>query len=115
MLVRAQGNAAVLNRFSRELAGFRAVDDAMWNEIQEFSARPGSIVPMSMKLSEMANAMSTLKVPAVARAGSGVIFAHYTENPPQPQWHGDLAMMERVKLMFDPERLLNRGRLYGRL
>jgi glycolate oxidase FAD binding subunit len=117
MLVRAHGNAAVLDRFARELRGFTAVDDSVWEEIHEFQARPGTVVPMSMKLSDMADAMGMLSVPAVARAGSGVILAHYSENPPpSPQmWHGDFATMERVKQMFDPERLLNRGRLYGRI
>jgi FAD/FMN-containing dehydrogenase len=70
---------------------------------------------MSMKLSEMCAAMERLTVPAIARAGSGVIYAHHSENAPAPEWAGDFAMMERVKLMFDPERLLNRGRLYGRI
>jgi FAD/FMN-containing dehydrogenase len=27
----------------------------------------------------------------------------------------DFALMERLKLLFDPQRLLNPGRLYGRL
>ena len=30
-------------------------------------------------------------------------------------WNGDFATMEKIKQMFDPERLLNRGRLYGRI
>lgn len=119
LLVRAHGNAAVLDRFLRELGGFRVADDDAWDQIQEFPARAGSVIPMSMKLSEMASAMEQLKVPAVARAGSGVILAHYSHHPPEPlslpMWHGDFAMMERVKQMFDPERLLNRGRLYGRI
>jgi FAD/FMN-containing dehydrogenase len=54
-------------------------------------------------------------VPAITRAGSGVIYAHYSENPPPAGWNGDFATMERIKTMFDPDRLLNRGRLYGRI
>jgi FAD/FMN-containing dehydrogenase len=68
-----------------------------------------------MKLTEMAAAMQALKVPAISRAGNGVIYAHYAEHPPPMPWNGDFAMMEKVKRMFDPERLLNRGRLYGRI
>ena len=70
---------------------------------------------MAMKLTEMPGAMAKLGVPAIARAGNGVIYAHYAQNPPPISWSGDFAMMEKVKDMFDPERLLNRGRLYGRI
>jgi FAD/FMN-containing dehydrogenase len=68
-----------------------------------------------MKLSDMPEAMAELKVPAIARAGSGVIYAHYADHPPPACWNGDFATMEKIKMMFDPDRLLNRGRLYGRI
>ena len=32
-----------------------------------------------------------------------------------PEPGGDFAIMREVKRMFDPENLLNRGRLYGQL
>ncbi|MGD0579007.1 MAG: FAD-linked oxidase C-terminal domain-containing protein, partial [Bryobacteraceae bacterium] len=32
-----------------------------------------------------------------------------------PAGGGDFAVMERLKLLFDPQRVLNPGRLYGRL
>ncbi len=121
LLVQAQGNAAVLDRFARELPAAQIADESVWDEIRQFTPRfldenpRGSVVPMSMKLSEMANVMARLDAPAIARAGSGVIYAHYMQNAPCTQWNGDFAMMERVKQMFDPERLLNRGRLYGRI
>jgi len=121
MLVGAGGSARVLDRYARELREAKIVNESAWDEIREFGARfleehpTGAIVPLSMKLTEMAAAMQTLKVPAIARAGNGVIYAHYAENPPPIVWNGDFAMMEKVKHMFDPERLLNRGRLYGRI
>ncbi len=121
LIVRAQGNAAVLDRFDRELAGAIVTDDAVWNEVREFTPRfleaspRGAVVTMSVKLSEMADAMAKSTVPMIARAGSGVIYSHYAEEAPKPDWSGDFATMERVKHMFDPERLLNRGRLYGRI
>jgi glycolate oxidase FAD binding subunit len=121
LLVRAQGNAAVLDRFARELRGARVAEESVWDEIREFTPHflaenpEGVVVPMSMKLSEMAAAMSNLKVPAIARAGSGVIYAHHAKGAPAIAWPGDFAMMGKVKHMFDPERLLNRGRLYGRI
>jgi glycolate oxidase FAD binding subunit len=121
MLIHAGGSAAVLDRFSRELPGARVEDESAWDQIREFTpkflaANPrGAVVPIAAKLTEMAGIMTALKVPAIARAGSGVIYAHYSEDPPAIEWNGDFAMMERVKNMFDPERLLNRGRLYGRI
>ena len=32
-----------------------------------------------------------------------------------PDCGGDFSVMERLKLLFDPQRRLNAGRLYGRL
>lgn len=121
LLIQAGGSAAVLDRFSRELPGARVVAESVWDEIREFTpkflaANPqGAMVPIAANLTEMAGVMETLKVPAIARAGSGLIYAHYADHPPDIAWNGDFAMMERVKNMFDPERLLNRGRLYGRI
>src|SRR5579862_7888346 len=75
----------------------------------------GAVVPIATKLSEMPAAMAKLTAPAIARAGSGVIYAHYAENAPARAWNGDFETMKRIKEMFDPEHLLNRGRLYGRI
>ena len=121
MLIEATGNAGVLERFERELPQARVADESAWREIREFTPRfleanpRGAVVPIMMKLTEMSAAMEKLGVPAIARAGSGVIYAHYSESPPEMAWNGDFATMERIKQMFDPERLLNRGRLYGRI
>jgi glycolate dehydrogenase FAD-binding subunit len=121
MLIQAGGNAAVLRRFAKELPKGREVDDSVWDEIFEFTPRflaanpNGAAVPSMMKLTEMSDAMANLKVPAIARAGSGIIYAHYAENPPPLSWNGDFETMKRVKNMFDPEHLLNRGRLHGRI
>jgi glycolate oxidase FAD binding subunit len=124
LFIRAQGNVAVLDRFARALPDARVEDESAWEEIHAFTPGflaqnpSGTAVTMSMKLSEMADAMSRLsdeKIPAIARAGSGTIIAHYAEGAPAVPWSGDFAMMEKVKHMFDPDRLLNRGRLYGRI
>jgi len=36
-------------------------------------------------------------------------------NAPEAQSDGGFAIMREIKRMFDPESLLNRGRLYGKL
>jgi hypothetical protein len=79
--------------------------------------------------------MESAAVPALARAGSGVCWGYYSHVPhlpesgviefaPQriretvelwPQPGSDFAMMKKIKQMFDPQCLLNRGRLYGRI
>jgi glycolate oxidase FAD binding subunit len=114
LLVRAGGNSGVLDRFERELPGAKICDESVWDEVREFMAKSG-VVPISTTLSEMTSAVSRLNVPFVARAGSGVLYAHYAENPPAVELAEDSAMMAKVKDMFDPEHLLNRGRLYGHI
>ncbi len=100
----------------------RCVKESIWQEITgEFTPRflalhpRGGVVPISTTLMGMPAAAAKLDVPFIARAGSGVIHAHYPENPPEIELHGDFATMVRVKEMFDPEHLLNRGRMYGRI
>ena len=73
------------------------------------------MVPMPVLFTEMADVASKLEVPFIARAASGVVYAHYAENAPEIELAGDFAIMTRVKEMFDPGHLMNRGRLYGRI
>jgi glycolate oxidase FAD binding subunit len=124
LLVRAGGNAKVLDRYARELAG-AVVDESVWEEVREFTPRflaqspEHFVLPIPLKFTEMTKKVEELKVPVIVRAGSGVIYAHLSKRT-QIELPGDLlvpnwAMMTKVKEMFDPEHLLNRGRLYGRL
>ncbi len=82
--------------------------------------------------------------PALARAGSGVVYGCFTDCEEACRWAAeaagvgwravvefvgsdgcagerwpaagsDFGLMERIKRMFDPEGLLNRGKLYGRI
>jgi FAD/FMN-containing dehydrogenase len=89
--------------------------------------------------------MEELSVPAIARAGTGVIYAYFPRSADAQNWlqqanarhrsaviqfasdaararydlwpkpGSDFAIMKRVKQLFDPDALLNRGRLYRRL
>ncbi len=111
----------MLDRYARELPQARVEDDSVWDAICEFPrhflvANPtGKVVPISMPLSKMREAAEKLHVPFIARAGSGVVYAHYIKDAPETPLASDFATMTKVKEMFDPERLLNRGRLYGRI
>jgi glycolate dehydrogenase FAD-binding subunit len=120
LVICAAGNRTVLDRYSREFE--RAViDDEAADTISEFShrylaANPGArVVSMTMPLSEMSAVADKLDVPFIARAGSGVIYAHYLNGAPEIPLSSDFATMTKVKEMFDPERLLNRGRLHGHI
>jgi glycolate oxidase FAD binding subunit len=121
LMIRATGNDLVLDRYARELPQARVVHDDAWDTICEFShrylgANPGAkVVPMTMPLSKMRAAAEKLDVPFIARAGSGVIYAHYLNDAPEPPLSSDFATMTKVKEMFDPDCLLNRGRLHGRI
>jgi glycolate oxidase FAD binding subunit len=145
LCVQAAGNSAVLDRYSREMEGAEVIEgDAehrLWTRIREFTpsmlaSQPDTVVVrISGTLSEVEGIMDALPAPAIARAGSGVCYGYFTD-PKQvlgrgviefaPQalretaelWRdvgSEFAMMEKIKRMFDPQLLLNRRRLYGRL
>jgi glycolate oxidase FAD binding subunit len=104
--------------------------------------RDGAVARVSCTLKELPRVLETIDAPAIARAGTGVTYACFNhfqsaeawvaeavkrgwrpviEFAPEAQksklqlWPspaGDLELMKRVKRMFDPDQLLNRGRLY---
>lgn len=155
LMIQAGGSPAVLDRYSRELEGARALEGAeehaLWERIREFTPRflrehdNGVVVRISCTLSEVGRVLETLPAPALARAGSGVCYGYFSQAgglrhiqglyrrgagnsvvefaPPSvretaelwPEPGSDFAMMKKVKEMFDPQYLLNRGRLYGRI
>jgi glycolate oxidase FAD binding subunit len=103
----------------------------------------GAVVRVSCTLKEVGAVMESLPGPAIARAGSGVCYGYFAyadeamgwqakaPAPPSviefapaewkrtaelwPKPGGDLEVMRRVKKLFDPGNVLNRGRLYGRI
>jgi glycolate oxidase FAD binding subunit len=107
--------------------------------------REGAVVRTSCTLARLEAALGGFAQPAVARAATGVVYSHFPEwraagdwvaeasrrglrsvvefAPPEaktalelwPSPGDDLELMLRIKRMFDPELLLNRGRLYGRI
>ncbi len=125
LLVRAGGSDAVLDRYAREFPQATAIsgdeEAAVWAEVREFTpkflaAHPaGGMVSTSVAFTQMRALLEATSVPVIVRAGSGVVYAHYEKDPPATDLGPSVSMMERVKDMFDPERLLNPGRLYGRI
>ena len=104
--------------------------------------RDGAVARVSCTLKELPRVLDSIDAPAIARAGTGVSYAFFShfqlaeawvggavkhgwrpviEFAPEAQkaklqlWPspgGDLELMKRIKQMFDPNQLLNRGRLY---
>jgi glycolate oxidase FAD binding subunit len=122
-----------------------AEEDVLWRGIREATPRflreheNGVVVRVSCVLSDVGRVLEAFPVQASARAGSGVCYGYFEQAPdvhrpsagtnvvefaPQsfresselwPQPGNDFAMMKKIKDMFDPQGLLNRSRLYGRI
>lgn len=107
--------------------------------------REGAVVRVSTALAECGEALALVEGPGHAHAASGVVRGWFTRPESAKRWMaeaakrgwkavvefaaesarpgmtlwpepgGDFAIMREIKRMFDPENLLNRGRLYGQL
>ena len=105
----------------------------------------GAVVRISCLLNQVGAAMQEIPVPSLARAGTGVIYAYFPRSADAARWMreahargryalmefaseparkaydlwpapgSDFAMMKKIKHLFDPDLLLNRGRLYRHL
>jgi glycolate oxidase FAD binding subunit len=151
LAIQAAGSPAVLDRYSRELAGMRVLEgsaeQSLWRDVREATAQflrahpEGAVLRVSCVLSDVGRVLEVLPAHAIARAGSGLCYGYFeraadlrhpavgasaVEFAPQhfresantslwPQPGNDFAMMKKIKAMFDPRELLNRGRLYGRI
>jgi glycolate oxidase FAD binding subunit len=104
--------------------------------------RDGVVVRVSCTLKELARVIDSIDAPVIVRAATGVVYAYFSRPEPATGWMataagrgcqaliefapeaqkskldlwpspgGNLELMKRVKQMFDPNHLLNRGRMY---
>jgi FAD/FMN-containing dehydrogenase len=102
----------------------------------------GAVARVSCTLSQVKEVMATLEAAGVARSCSGVCYGYFTRTEAAARWTAsaarrgwkaviefapdedrakldlwpspgnDLEMMQKVKNMFDPNHLMNRGRLF---
>jgi glycolate oxidase FAD binding subunit len=105
----------------------------------------GVVVRASCTLKGLEEVLASFQCPALARAGSGVCYGYFEESEAAARWlvdavrrgwkaviefsseerkgtldlwpapGSDFELMKRLKGLFDPANLLNRGRLYGRI
>ena len=156
LALQVAGNAAVIERWGRELPAAEALDapaeETFWRRVQNFTpdflARNpgGAVVRVSATLPQLEGVIASLAAPVVARAGTGVCWGYFSDVPSAQLWMkqaclprgwkaviefappeqkdrlelwpapgGDLEVMRRIKKLFDPQNLLNPGRLYGRI
>jgi glycolate oxidase FAD binding subunit len=122
-----------------------ADEETLWRGVRESTPlflrtrENGAVLRVSSLLSDVGRVLESLPEHASARAGSGVCYGYFdnaselrhppaaasvVEFAPQdfresaelwPRPGNDFAMMKKIKEMFDPQGLLNRGRLYGRI
>ncbi len=122
-----------------------AEEEALWQGIRELTPQflrthdQGAVLRVSSVLSDVGAVLEAMPAQALARAGSGVCYGYFEQAadlryppvgtsvvefaPPDfrekqdlwPQPGNDFAMMKKIKEMFDPQGLLNRGRLFGRI
>lgn len=118
--------------------------DRLWTRIREFTPAwlqehpKGSVLRISTTLTGIGRAFRDRNGPVIARAGNGVVYSYdeRAHNVPAdwqkaaiefapkaaksslnlwPHPGSDFEPMHRIKNLFDPNRLLNPGRLYGRI
>lgn len=144
LLIQAGGSEALMDRYRRSLPSAEMIsgteESALWHDVREFTpaflaSHPGGAV---MRVSKTVTSLTSVigrEQPVVARAGTGVSYVYYEqcdECPAEdlieyspadkksglnlwPNPGGDFFIMQKIKQMFDPQNLLNRGRLYGRI
>lgn len=143
LLVEALGSERLLGRYERELSGFEVIGNGIWEGVREFtpayleefaSAHVLRLSTTLMGLEKTAGALPE-DMALIGRAGNGVLYAHspraarvpagvkgVVEYGPAgrgaelwPVEGDDFFLMQKIKKLFDPDALLNRGRLYGRI
>ncbi len=135
------GEARTLD-IEQEQRFWQAVRNVTPRHMEKFG--DGAVVKISTTLRDCGDALATVQGAGMAHAASGIVRAWFSRPDAATRWlssctargwkgviefssgtarteilwpaaGGDFEIMKRIKNMFDPEGLLNIGRLYGRI
>jgi glycolate oxidase FAD binding subunit len=132
-------SVAMPERFEREFPGGRMLPESAWEPVREFTAswlaaNPNAVIARCSTTHKGMKQILTdaVQTPAIARAASGIVYLYDPAQLPKscpyvlefapagtpdrwPQPGSSFDVMQRIKQMFDPKGLLNKGALYGRI
>ncbi len=96
LAVQFGGNAAVAERYERELGASTILDDAeqtkFWRTIQNYSQKfiekvaDGVVVRVSCTIGQVPEVMQSFEVPALARAANGVCYGYFHRTEAAVKW-----------------------------
>ncbi len=119
---------------------WRLIQNYTQRFIEKFTE--GAVVRVSSSLAHVPDVLQSLEVPAISRAATGVTYGYFSRTEAAVRWLAsskkqpwrsviefapeaekarldlwpspgtDFAMMKKIKHLFDPQNLLNHGRLY---
>ena len=137
---REAGSDAVVLEGAEETRFWRHVEEYTPHFLEKFAH--GVVVRASCTLAQVKEVMASFETAAIARAGSGVCYGYFNRAEAGARWvasaerrgwkaviefaphdlraklelwpapGADFEMMKKIKNMFDPNHLLNRGRLF---
>jgi glycolate oxidase FAD binding subunit len=137
---REAGGDAVVLEGAEETRFWRHVEEYTPHFLEKFAH--GVVVRASCTLAQVKEVMASFETAAIARAGSGVCYGYFNRAEAGARWVAsaerrgwkaviefaphdlraklelwpapgvDFEMMKKIKNMFDPNHLLNRGRLF---
>ncbi len=123
LLVEAGGSERVLERYSRELAGFETLEAGaareVWLEVRQrtplwLATEPGgAVVRVSCTLTEVGPVMERLPALAIARAASGVCYGYFAEAAEAVRWVEENRKGTAV-VEFAPQATRERATLWPR-
>jgi glycolate oxidase FAD binding subunit len=117
LAIEAGGNAAVIERYGRELQGAEPLEgieeEAFWQRIRDFTPAfltgtpEGAVVRVSCTLAALEEVAGVPDCPVVARAGSGVCWAYFRDCAAASEWMKTTCLPRGWKVVMEfapPER-----------